>query len=274
MKTSQQFFALLRYHATASPWLWFVPFAFGMQPLLIISMGSNWNSLVMPTTSLMMLTVSPIIVASYVFAADRIFLGAPGSAMPAPQHAQSYSSDFLLTRAIDRPVLFQARTVLFWILIILPFLALLGLAIWRPAMEIELPLKLPNRAEFYLSHLPSADIAKTTKSTQIVTSPYGNIALAASMILFCLAASAIWQAVVFAILKLPFRKIIVFGVFFCGIVAGPFLMPRSSDSTVSNPETAVIWVMNHFAISALIVLGLALASYFFCAARDRQLEYP
>jgi hypothetical protein len=274
MKPTQQFFALLRYHVLASPWIVLIPLAFGVQPVLILSMGSNWNSLMTPMSSLTMLTVTPIFVASLVFAAEKIFAGTPGTTAQTNLQSQSYSPDFLLTRAIDRPILFRARSVVYWLLIILPFLVLLGMAIWKPALEIEMPLKLPNRAEYYLSHLPGAEIVKTTKSTQVVGSSYGNIGLAASMILFCLAAAAIWQAVVFSILKLPFRKVIVFGVFFASIASGPFLMRRGGDATISNSEVAVIWVMNHFLVSAVIVLGLAVASYFYCAARDRQLEYP
>lgn len=274
MKPSQQFFALLRYQSSASPWIWLIPIAFGIQPVLILSMGSNWNSLMMPMTSLTMLAVSPIMVASFVFAAEKMFAGSAGLTAQTNVQAQSYSPDFLLTRAIDRPILFRARSVLYWVLVILPFLVLLGMAIWKPAMEIEMPLKQPNRAEYYLSHLQGAEIVKTTKSTQVVASAHGNIGLAASMILFCLAAAAIWQAVVFSILKLPFRKFIVFGVFFASIGSGPFLMRSGRDAAISNPEAAVIWVMNHFVVSAVIVLGLAVASYLYCAARDRQLEYP
>jgi hypothetical protein len=274
MKSSQQFSALFRYHALASPWIWLVPIAFGLQPAFLILIGANWVSLTLPMTSLMMMTASPLMVASFVFAADKIFLGTPGLTTQTNQQAQTYSSDFLLTRAIDRPILFRARSVLYWLLVGLPFLLLLALAIWRPALQIEMPLKSPNHAEYYLSHLPGAEIIKTTKSTQVVGSPYGNIGLAVSMVMFGLAAAAIWQAVVYLIVKLPFRKFIVFGVFMGSIAGGPFLMRRGSDTSISNPEATVIWVMNHQILCAAIVLGLAAASYFFCAARDQKLEYP
>lgn len=225
-------------------------------------------------SSLTLLTAAPLLVASMIFAAEKMFVGAAGLTTQTNQHVQSYSADFLLTRAIDRPILFRARAVLYWILIGLPLLVLLVLTIWRPALQIEMPLKAPNHADYYLSHLQGAEIIKTTSSTQVVGTPYGNVELAVTMVMFGLAAAAIWQAVVFCILKVPFRRFIVMGVFMGSIAAGPFLIGRSIDGSISRSEATIIWAMNHPVVCGVMVLGLTVAGYFFCAARDRQLEYP
>jgi hypothetical protein len=274
MKPLPQFFALLRYHAFASPWIWVFPFAFGMQPLILIGMGAHWSSLGVPLSSLTMLTIAPMFIASFVFAVEKIFAGTPWLTGQTHQQIQTFSGDFLLTRAIDRPVLFRARVALYWLLIALPFVILLVMVLWRPALEIEMSLKKPNLADFYLSHLPGAEITRTTKSTQVMTSPYGNVALAAAMTVIGLAAGAVWQSLVFVIVRFPFRRELFFGLFFGSILTGPFLMRSSSGDSAGFLEQAILWIMSHLVWCTAGILLLAVASYFFSALRDRKLEYP
>jgi hypothetical protein len=272
MKPLPQFFALLRYHATASPWIWVLPFAFGIQPLIMIGMGSNWRSLNMTVSSLSILTTAPLMIASFVFAVEKMFGDNRWLTGQTHHQVQSFSGDFLLTRAIDRVALFRARVAFYWLLIMLPFVVLLALVLWRPELRIELPLKTTDLADFYLSHLPGAEITKTTKSTQVVTSPHGNVALGAALTLFGLAAGAIWQSFVFVILPWRFRRAVFYAVFLGGVMSGPLLIRGSS--TVGGPEYAVIWTMNHLAICAVGVLILAFGSYLFSASREREVEYP
>ena len=152
MKPFPQFLALLRYHSTASPWIWILPFAFGLQPLILIGMSTNWRSLSLPLSSVSMISIAPLLVASFVFAMEKMFGDNRWLTGQTHQQMQTFSGDFLLTRAIDRAALFRARVVLYWLLIALPFVCLFVLVLWRPALRIEMPLKTPNLADFYLSH--------------------------------------------------------------------------------------------------------------------------
>jgi hypothetical protein len=274
MKPLPQFFALLRYHLFASPWIWVFPFAFGLQPVILLAATPSWRSLGVVISSVPMIFVGQLMVVSFVFAVEKMFVGNSWLTAQTHQQVQTFSGDFLLTRAIDRSVLFKARTALYWMLVLLPFVILLTVVLWKPALEIEMPLKAPNHADFYLTHLPGAEITKTTKSTQVVTSPYGNVVLAAAMTLAGAAAATFWQTVLYLILRLRFRKVIFWGFFMGGIMTGPFLVRSGSGSSVGILETALVWSMNHLVLSALLVLLLAVASYFFAASRDRELEYP
>ena len=94
------------------------------------------------------------------------------------------------------------------------------------------------------------------------------------MTLAGLAAAAVWQSLVYAILKFPFRRAILWVVFIGSVASGPLLMRNSSGGSAGFPEQALIWTMSHLPLCAAGVLLQAIGSYAFSASRDREVEYP
>lgn len=274
MKSHRQFLALFRYHAFASPWIWIFPLSFGSQSFIALMAGASWRSLSAPLSSVGMLIFVPMMIAAFVFAVEKVFVGTPGLTAQTHQQIQTYAGDFLLTRAIDRPVLFRARTALYWMLILVPLLALIVMTMWRPELSIEVPLKAPTNAEFYLAQLPGAEVTKTTKSTQVITSPQGRVILAGAIALLGIGAAAFWQVVLYLILPFRFRKWIFWGLFTLGVFAAPLLMIFSPRNEIGHFELLVLWMMHHAVPCLSVVALLVVVGYFFCAARDREMEYP
>lgn len=272
MKPLQQFLTLLRFHATASPWIWIFPVAFGLQPCIMMMVGDNWRDLAISLSSAPMLWMTPVLVAVFIFTPE-LFAGVRSTTPQTQQQVQSFSAEFLLTRPVDRSVLFQARVALYWILVLLPVVLLLALAIWRPAVNIEVPLKPPGSGAIYLENLPGATITRTTKSTMVITSPTGRLAIAGCVSLLAIGLAAFWQSFVFFISRLRFARPIFWAVFMIGIAGTPWLMIGHHNRR-HWLEGLIFWVLDNSvaAIGATaLIVGL---SWIYSSARSKTIEYP
>jgi hypothetical protein len=272
MKPPRQFLALFRYNAFASPWIWVFPFTFGLQPGLSLMSRATWYSLETFLAPLTIFGFLPMMIAAFVFAGERLFTGTPGLTTQTYQQIQTFAGEFLLTRAVDRPVVFRSRFTLYWTLILLPLLLVLGLTILRPEISLSVPLKSPEKAEWYLSQLPGATVTRTTETTKVISAPHGRVGLGVAIVLLGAACATVWPAFIYAILPLRWRKVIFWGLF-AVLVFLPVGMIWISHGR-GGTERTVLWIMNHGALCALAAVALAAASYFFCASRDREVEYP
>lgn len=284
MNSRQQFLALFRYLSFSSPWIWIFPVSFGVQPAIMFAVDTAWGSLGVPLASTAMLFTVPLIIAAFVFAPERYFSGTPGLTPQTNQQIQTYSGDFLLTRAIDRPVLFRSRTALFWALVLLPCALLFAVASWRPSLSVELPLKSPAIAEYYLQNLPGAEVVRTTKSTRVIASPRGKLALATGLSLASVCAAAAAQFAIYALLPLRWRKWIFWALSLGGMLflqsisiplfGGRFFGARWPGGQTSWIEVGVLWMGRHLGASLVLVAVCALGACLFAANRDKKVEYP
>ncbi len=271
MKPLPQFFALLRFHACASPWIWVFPIAFGMQPIIHFwGAGNNWGNLTIALLGSNMMWITPILFAATVFIPE-LFVGMQGTTPQTHPMAQGFSAEFLLTRAVDRPVIFRSRVVFYWILALIPVLVLLALAAWRPSISIEIPLKSPGSGAMYLQSLPGAFVAKTTKTTEVITSPTGRLAIAGTLALVSVLFTAFGQGFVFAISRFKFKRWIFYTVFIGGIVSPILLMFANQERSFEN---LIFLILNH-PVAAVGLTGLFVgAAWLFSSARAKMIEYP
>lgn len=272
MKPFQQFLTLLRFHATASPWIWIFPVAFGLQPCIMIMVGQNWRDLTISLSSAPMLWMTPVLLAVFIFTPE-LLAGMRSTTPQTQQQVQSFSAEFLLTRPVDRPVLFHARMALFWVLVLLPILLLLALALWRPAVNIEVPLKPPGSGEIYLKNLPGATVTKTTKSTEVITSSVGRLAIAGSLSLLAVGLAAFWQSFVFFILRLRYARVIFWTAFIVGVAGMPWLM-IGRQNRHHWLEGLIFWVLNNCAAAVGVTALIVGFSWVFSSARSKTIEYP
>jgi hypothetical protein len=268
MKPFQQFFALLRFQASAAVPLLLGPIL-GWWPCIYLMSGDNWWGLSHPIFCVTYLLLISMLMAMFTFAPE-LRAGMPGTTLQPQQNLQGFSADFLLTRAIDRPVVFHARAALFWILILFPVIGMLGLAAWKPAISIEVPLNPPGVGTMYLETLPGASVTKTTKTTETITSPAGRFAIAWVMGLFAVVLAAFCQGFVFAINGLKFKRWIFYTVLYGGIF-GATSVPLWGQV---RPENLVFLILKHpLAAVGLTGLGVA-AAWAFSAARAKTIEHP
>ena len=270
MKPTQQFLALLRFQAFASPRIWIFPVAFSIQPCFSFMIGDTWwGGLFLPLSSSTMLFMIPMMVAAFVFTPE-LWTGMAGANLQAQQNLQGCSADFLLTRAVDRPVVFRARAALFWILVLLPAIFLLAVALRWPSVSIEVPLKPPGAGRVFLETLAGASVTKTTSYAETIFSPTGRLAIIGTLMLLSIACSAFWQGFVFAISGLKFKRWIFFSAF-VGVIGFPFLMFAGRNSPL---ETPVFLILKH-PVAAVGLTGVFVAAaWVFSAARAKRIEYP
>lgn len=270
MKSLPQFFALLRFHACASPWIWVFPVTLGIQPFISLMSRDNWGDLTIALLGFSIMWITPLMLAAMVFTPE-MFGGMQGTTLQTQQMAQMSSAEFLMTRAVNRPMVFRSQAALYWILVLLPVVVLLTLAAFRPSLSIEIPLKPPGASAMYLQNLPGATVAKTTKTTEVITSPTGRIAIAGTMALASVLFAAFGQGFVFAINRFKFKRWIFYTVFIGGIVGSPVQMFFRLDHSF---ESLVFYILNH-PIAAVGLTGLFVgAVWVFSSARARMVEYP
>lgn len=270
MKPLQQFFALLRFHACASPWIWIFPVAFGMQSCISLMTRENWGNLTVALAGSSMMWITPMMLASMLFIPE-LFVGMQGTTQQTQQMAQSFSTEFLLTRAVDRPAVFRARAALYWVLVLLPVMLLPVLSLWKPSISIAVSLTPPGSGAVYLQNLPGAAVTKTTKTTEVITSPTGRLAIAGALALVAVLFASFWQGFVFAIAHLKFKRWIFFTVFIGGIAGFPLLMFAGQERSL---EKLIFLIMNH-PVAAVVLTGLVVAAaWAFSAARAKVIEYP
>jgi hypothetical protein len=247
------------------------PIAFGVQACIPFMFGDPWRNLDHADTFSIMMWMLPMLVAMTWFTPELSGIS-PGTCVQAKQNFQGFSPDFLLTRAIDRPMVFRARGALFWIVVLLPAIVLLALAAWKPAISIEVPLQPPGAGAVYLETLTGASITKTNKTTEVITSPTGRLVIAGTMGLLSIVFASFWQGFFFAIQGLKFKRWIFFAVVVAAI-GSPFLMIVGVGRSHSL-ENLIFLILRHpIAAVGLTGLGVA-AAWVFSAARAKTIEYP
>lgn len=269
MKPLQQFFALLRFQAFASPQIWIFPVAFGLQPCISLMVGDTWRGLTIALSTSSMMWMGPMMIAAFLFTPE-VWTGAPGTGLQTQQSLQGFSADFLLTRAVDRPVIFRARAALFWLLIAVPALILLALAAWKAPISIEVPLQPPGVGAFYLEALPGASVTKTTKTTETITSPAGRLAIVSAMGLLSLVTAAFWQGFVFAICRLKFKRWVFFACVIL-VIGSPFFVIKGRSHFLEN---LIFLILRHPVAAVGLTVIFVAAAWAFSAARAKRIEYP
>jgi len=271
MKPLPQFFALLRYHLFSSPWIWLFPYVFGLQPSLIAMNGSGrWS--VAELAALTSLSMLPWMLAAFIFAGEKLLGGTPGLTTQTYQQIQTFAGEFLLTRAVDRPMVFRAKLAMYWMFILVPLLVLVVSMAWRPELTVSVSSKTQAEVQFYLTQLPGASLTAADRGAQAVSSPRGWLTFGLAMAFAGAAISAVCPLIIYAIMPLRFRKWIFWGLF--AIVAAlPVALIRSGFGKVGAIERGGFWTMNHLAICAGVAFVLGVVSYLFTTARNRDVEY-
>jgi len=231
--------------------------------------GDTWWGLSLPLSSSTMLIMIPMMVAAFVFTPE-LWTGMTGATQQSQQNLQGCSLDFLLTRAVDRSVVFRARAALFWILVLLLAILLLALASWWPSVSIQVPLKPPGAGMVYLETMPGAAVTKTTSFAETIFLPTGRLAIVGTLVLLSIACSAFWQGFVFAISGLKFKRWLFYAALI-GMIGFPFLMLRGRSRSL---EALVFLILKHPVAAVGIVGVFVVAAWVFSSARAKQIEYP
>jgi hypothetical protein len=128
MNNTKQFWTLFRFQTTVNPFIWFMPVAFGL-PLFVGSTLPNWYH---ATLSSLITTQNLFFVGIFgtmVVAPERFMIGAANAAW-------NPGTEFLLTRAVDRRILYRSKATFLYVLILLMPLVSIGYSLDKPDLKV------------------------------------------------------------------------------------------------------------------------------------------
>jgi hypothetical protein len=213
MNKSKQLWSLLKFQSTANPFIWFLPFAFAFPLLFSHTLPDSYH----PNLS-SLLTAQNIffvgIFGSMIIAPERFQLGAANAANP--------GSEFVLTRAIDRPIFYRSKAVfLYGLVMSMPLVSLLY-ALDKPDLKVT-EYSAAARMECIAS-VPGSTLEKdpSGSTSPLIVIPRGNVLVEEWHFWSYLVAVLGTQVLI--LLLYPFKyRILFFYTIFMGSIFGPLL---------------------------------------------------
>lgn len=269
MNPCKQFWTLLKFQTSINPFIIFMPLVFAT-PLYIKyftgSIGHDYH----PSLDLLLSNQ------------NLFFVGFIGIMLLAPEVFQfgganamwSNGTEFLLTRAVDRPLLFRARATFFYLLILIIPLGSLLTALKNPDLKISEYNKVLHQQ--VLDQIPGSVAAPVDKDgrTTVISVPNGNV-LVESWHLWVFAFTAIGtQVLLFLIYPLKYRKVIFWVVYLGALFIPLFLLPHGASKTEQlSPNEIVFFSFATHQAFFWILAGLALLfGELWCERRFAQFE--
>jgi hypothetical protein len=218
MNTTKQFWSLFKFQSVINPFIWFMPVAFGV-PLLIPLINDFVSKDIHSSFSLLLGNQ------------NMFFVGIMGAMILAPEKFQFgaanlltsyYGGEFLLTRAIDRPILYRAKAATLYALILLfPCIGLVN-SLRSPDLVVDERAAAVQQA--CLSHIPGSklQLAKWDRHQRpsLIAIPRGNVLIAEWQMWIFLLAAILLQISMLVLYPFRYGKII-FWMFFFGFILVP-----------------------------------------------------
>jgi hypothetical protein len=260
MTKSRQFWALFKFLAAINPMVWIMPLAIGA-PLFIYKAISAFDVQML---------------YSLISVQNLFFVGFLGVWVLVPEMGQgsrgtsAAGSEFLLTRAVDRPVLYRARAALFYVTLFLIPLVSLAYSFREPELKITLFAK--SAVQKCLVSIPGSTRIPNPSGSRLslISIPQGNV-LVDSWHLWMFAVTALGVQVLLALVHpLKHRTFIFFTVFLICIFSLPFeelkLMRADGASRMVlfffsfAAHQAAFWIVTAF----VLILGQLWCEHRFC----------
>jgi hypothetical protein len=272
MNRTNQVWALMKFQAQGNPAVFVWPLAFGL-PLIFI-VGGIYHDKYAPSLDLLLsnfnlffiVIMGPIIVLPDYFRFGNLTAAQTGT-------------EFLLTRAVDRRLVFRARALIFLGLTLVVPVALLLAALPRPDLEF-MELSKPAHA-MLLAQMPGSTSQGTGDDAflQPILIPNGNLFVRSWHVGTYLLALLFTQGFLFLAEPLPrrLRNIVVWGVIL-SIGMAPIFMPFTSllstmHDRVSEIEVLFVWYSTHLALFWIAAVALTIALQVWCERRFVRMEF-
>jgi hypothetical protein len=218
MTRTRQFFALFKFQTTINPFIWFVPIAF-MTPLVLPLLIGHISDDYHPGFSLLLSNQNMFLIGIFgamILAPEKFQLGATQMV------STFYGSEFILTRAIDRPVVYRAKAAILYVLIlVLPCLGILN-ALRQPDLVVGESAAAVQQA--CLSNLPGSDLesAKWDRHGHhsLIAIPRGNVLVAEWQLWVFIVAALVMQVAIMILYPFKYGRIL-FWAFFFGLIFVP-----------------------------------------------------
>jgi hypothetical protein len=265
MNKTKQFWALLKFQATATPFLWIMPLVFATPLLFSLIISVPY----VPDLS------------SLLSVQNLFFVGLLGVWVIAPEMNQvgatnstwSPGTEFIITRAIDRPILYRARAALLYLLVLAMPLASLLHAVGKPDLKVT-EFSAATRQEC-LSHVPGATLVPDPEGskTPVISIPQGSLLVESWQFWQFVVVALGAQALLLSLYTLKHRVVIFYVLFMACIFAPLVFFVRSiGKHTPSLMMTLFFAFAAHpITFGALTVLALVVGELW-CERRFASLE--
>jgi hypothetical protein len=251
MKT-RQFFALLRFSALINPFIWIFPLAFGFPALMMSQVnlpGAESLESLLPVQNIFFVAIIGVSVLAPDMMQTRF-----------SRNAGSWSgSEFLLTRAIDRPCLYRARAALVFALALVLPVFLIARSINAPDLTVY-----GNSKQLQSACLDAVAGAKsvpdpTNHRATLLFLPRGHVLVSEWQLWYVLMALLFVQLVIPAIAPFKYGLFIFYAVFGCGTLAPLYwrLHQIGHHGQSQSPEESIFFFFTSHQVP--FWLGTALA---------------
>jgi hypothetical protein len=266
MTPTKQLLSLMRFNAAINPYVFFMLIGFGT-PLLIEHSASR---LYQPS------------LASVLQVQNLFMVGLMGVWTLAPEMGQRtwnrgvgtvYSgSEFLLTRAIDRAVLYRSRALYLYLLVlIVPVLSMTWSLFHPDLLFAEYSKALQNQ---YLQVLPGSSLRPDARGgTSLIFFPHGRLWISAWQTWLFVVATMAVQVLLFAIYRLPFRMFFYYAVFMGAVFLPLFLgLASARHHLLPRLEQFFLWQTVHPFVFWLMTATAWVVVQAWCERRFLQQE--
>jgi hypothetical protein len=258
MNTAKQFWALLKFQAIVSPFVWVLPVAF-CTPLLFMSQAvPSLNVLMMTQNIFLVLLLGALILV------PEIFTASSGG------QAAGLGAEFIRTRAVDKSVLARSKAAFFYLVALIAPAAIVLYSLRHPDLQVVIHPKLAQLD--CLSHVPgSALVAGRGGRQDLVSIPSGNVLIAAWHAWEFLALAILVQVFVYAIHPLKCRRYCFWAMILL-VSLSPLLSTYSDGGSVPRDEHLFFCYAAHQPGFWILALAALFLGQVWCERRFAQLE--
>lgn len=246
MNSTKQFWTLVKFQFLLNPVMWFLPLIIGVSSLIpfLIQGNSAYHSSL-----------------SFYFYTNQtfFFVGIFGSMILAPEKflfnrmkvAAGYSgTEFFLTRAIDRPVLYRAKAFLLCALILLLPVCTVFYFLCTPELIVQESSKIETQQ--VLDHIPGSALSTVPSAPGLQPSiiiPRGNVLIAAWQVWVFILAIIALQFLILVLYPYKFGRTLFWVLCYLGLL-GPAFLPmyqlgKNMQNMPSPPERLFYFFAEH-----------------------------
>jgi hypothetical protein len=267
MNSIRQFWTLLKFQASVNPFIWFMPLALGTPLYISHIMPSSYHpnlSTVLGVQNLFFVGI----LGTMVIAPERFQLAAANAAW-------SSGTEFLLTRAIDRPVLYRSKAAFLYVLVLLIPLVSLFSSLKSPDLKVTEYSDLARKE--CLAAVPGSSLQKDPNGSRspLIFIPRGSVLVEEWHLWLFLVSTAAVQALILLLYPVKWRLLIFYLLFITFIFAPLFWELSSIHTKVPSPslyEGPFFLFSAHPFLFWFFTAGGIILAQLWCERRFAQME--
>jgi len=264
MSKTKQFLTLFKFQAFLNPVIWFMPLAFAM-PLFFTHTFAHYHPSLISLLNVQNLFLVGI-VGVWAIAPDMA-QASGGSNLTAIS-----GTEFLLTRAVDRVILYRVRAIYLYVVVLLIPLITLFVSLKSPGLvlgEDSKPIQ-----DSLMQALPGSSLRPNPDGgSPLLFVPNGSVWIEAWHLWLFIFATMSVQVLIFILARLPYRRFL-FYVLYMGFIFVPMIYDIRSigKDAPSREESLFFYFASHPALFGLITVAAVIAVQFWCEWRFARQE--